>query len=285
MASPQGQPSFDLQLQVSWGSFSILDLNVSFDADATVDDMVTAIRLYASRDAAEAGEQIEELAQYLKDNASKIIDRLELGVEPSAVNLVMQVERNAAGHKAWSFILMGVDKLQFQAILWLSDTEDIFATLHESLYSPQIEDWLDLATKKDNFSAISAQSLRYLLKLRESGSQQATRPFDEINDDPAHCPACGAKTQEEAGVPEHLPHACQNCRQRTTDSSGKKVHYYNTQMSGGMQALYDETNDFYLNDVGGFNEISFIDGKPFEVVENRFGGLYLHRYILTLDCC
>jgi len=272
VASPQGQPSFDLQLQVSWGSFSILDLNVSFDADATVDDMVTAIRLYASRDAAEAGEQIEELAQYLKDNASKIIDRLELGVEPSAVNLVMQVERNAAGHKAWSFILMGVDKLQFQAILWLSDTEDIFATLHESLYSPQIEDWLDLATKKDNFSAISAQSLRYLLKLRESGSQQATRPFDEINDDPAHCPACGAKTQEEAGVPEHLPHACQNCRQRTTDSSGKKVHYYNTQMSGGMQALYDETNDFYLNDVGGFNEISFIDGKPFEVVENRFGG-------------
>jgi len=167
---------------------------------------------------------------------------------------------------------MGVDKLQFQAILWFSDTEDIFATLHESLYSPQIEDWLDLATKKDNFSAISAQSLRYLLKLRESGSQQATRPFDEINDDPAHCPACGAKTQEEAGVPEHLPHACQNCRQRTTDSSGKKVHYYNTQMSGGMQALYDETNDFYLNDVGGFNEISFIDGKSFEVVENRFGG-------------
>jgi len=192
--------------------------------------------------------------------------------DDGSMAVVMQVERNAAGHKAWSFILMGVDKLQFQAILWFSDTEDIFATLHESLYSPQIEDWLDLATKKDNFSAISAQSLRYLLKLRESGSQQATRPFDEINDDPAHCPACGAKTQEEAGVPEHLPHACQNCRQRTTDSSGKKVHYYNTQMSGGMQALYDETNDFYLNDVGGFNEISFIDGKSFEVVENRFGG-------------
>jgi len=57
-----GQPSFDLQLQAFWGAYSILDLNVSFDADATVDEMASAIRLYAAKDAVEAGEQLEELA-------------------------------------------------------------------------------------------------------------------------------------------------------------------------------------------------------------------------------
>lgn len=211
--------------------------------------------------------------KHVKENLAEIVDLLKLDVELSDLHVMMQVDRSAAGHKAWSFILAGVPDLQHQAVIWLADTGDYFVTVREGLYSVGIEDWLALATAKQDFTATASRSVNYLLALRSrDDSHREMRPFDEIDNDPEHCPVCGKETIKITGIPDHLTHACRECAQRTTDESGVKVRYSNTNMGGDLRVTYEDSGDFYLDEVGSFCQICYIDGSPFEVIENEFGG-------------
>ena len=80
------------------------------------------------------------------------------------------------------------------------------------------------------------------------------------------CPNCGNERSFTQRYPKSL---CFDCYSLTTDLKGKRVEFFNSEMSGGCQAYYVGTGqkEKYKS------ETCYIDGIEYFAEEARFGGI------------
>ena len=81
-----------------------------------------------------------------------------------------------------------------------------------------------------------------------------------------NCPICANEVSINTRYPKYV---CTNCAELATDKAGRKLQFFNYSLSGGFQAIYDDTNAIYDSNVCFINQIEcWAD-------EARFGGIVI----------
>lgn len=80
------------------------------------------------------------------------------------------------------------------------------------------------------------------------------------------CPICATLVPHWERYPRAV---CTNCYQKASDSQGRKLEFYNIDMSGGFRAVITETKEEYPS------HICFIDSVQCWADEARFGGIVI----------
>jgi hypothetical protein len=219
----------------------------------------------------------KEAEQYIKNNLDKVINFYSLDADLNNLQILMQIERSSAEHKAWSFTILDIEVPQ--AIFWVSDTGDFFATNSKfSEYSVQIENWLEIAAKNNDFFSTAEQSRSFLTQKQSAESADKDSALNSNKSTTlvsGKCTVCGIDISQDAYSPRYPMHACQNCAKRAGDHEGRKVTYSNTHISGGLIATYEDNGIPYIKGDGTYNEACYIDGIPFKAQEAYMGGVVL----------
>lgn len=129
-------------------------------------------------------------------------------------------------------------------------------------------EYLLIGLRRSSISGASGRAVLtrndHLLRPPEPGCRY-TRP----------CPRCGRP----AVLTERYPRAvCDHCRERVTDSAGRRVTGFNTSMGGGRIAYYTDTLDQPVSEE--CVEVSrtgrcLVDGHAAVMEEARFGGIVI----------
>ena len=82
----------------------------------------------------------------------------------------------------------------------------------------------------------------------------------------AVCPICGAEVQFNERYPKAV---CGQCMKLITDAAGRRVAFYNIDMSGGLTGQYPDTRQVYASD------ICYITGRPCRAQEAHMGGIVI----------
>lgn len=80
------------------------------------------------------------------------------------------------------------------------------------------------------------------------------------------CPVCSTPTPHQERYPLSV---YSNCFNRASDRTGKKLKFFNINMSGGYQAIVEETGERYQSHTCYINEIEC------HADEARFGGIVI----------
>ena len=78
------------------------------------------------------------------------------------------------------------------------------------------------------------------------------------------CPVCGVFLPSNARYPDYI---CQSCASHLTDANGRKVEFFNIDMSGGCQGVFADTGEPYLS------SLCFAGAMQCWADEARFGGI------------
>src|SRR5437764_852330 len=86
--------------------------------------------------------------------------------------------------------------------------------------------------------------------------------------DEHHCPICGKKLPLQPQYPNWI---CSFCEDRATDAAGRRLEFYNVDLSGGFKAVYADTKEEYPS------HVCFIDGIKCIADEHRMGGVVVQK--------
>ncbi len=78
------------------------------------------------------------------------------------------------------------------------------------------------------------------------------------------CPICSAQVKHWERYPNQV---CERCQSRTSDAYGRRLKFFNTVLSGGLEACYLDTGAEYNR------QMCYIDGRKCFAGEHRFGGI------------
>ena len=88
--------------------------------------------------------------------------------------------------------------------------------------------------------------------------------MSKINTHP--CPICSKPTPHQERYPLSV---CSNCFNKASDRTSRKLSFFNTDMSGGYEAIVKETGEKYQS------HTCYIDEVECYADEARFGGIVI----------
>ena len=83
------------------------------------------------------------------------------------------------------------------------------------------------------------------------------------------CPVCGTELSYSDRYPNYV---CGFCVDKATDENGRALKFFNTDMGGGFEAIYADTNQRRMS------HICFIEGKKCYADEARMGGIVVEIF-------
>jgi ADP-ribosyl-[dinitrogen reductase] hydrolase len=85
-----------------------------------------------------------------------------------------------------------------------------------------------------------------------------------------NCPICGTDLRVESRYPKYL---CHDCANKATDVDGRKLDFFNLNISGSYGAVYCDTNEDYLS------HDCYVEGVKCRADEARFGGIVIEKNV------
>jgi hypothetical protein len=152
--------------------------------------------------------------------------------------------------------------------------------------SVPIEDWIHQAIQRNDFEAVSRQSLSYVAPPQRSCGLTA-QPWPETGSIPAqryarapeptlsehqYCPICNAAVAPNARYPKLV---CQNCYQRATSPEGRGLDFRNGSLGSGFKATYIDNENLYVDEQGAYQSLCYIDGMTCKAEVSYFGGIVI----------
>ena len=80
------------------------------------------------------------------------------------------------------------------------------------------------------------------------------------------CPLCGSAVAENPRYPAYV---CERCVDKASSATGRRVRYYNIDMSGGCEGQYEDDGSPYPS------SRCWIDNTECRAEEARFGGIVI----------
>ena len=90
----------------------------------------------------------------------------------------------------------------------------------------------------------------------------------EKNTKQHNCPICNKGLDFVARYPNYI---CFDCSDKATDINGRKLKFYNLDISGGFDASFKDNNEKYDS------HICYVNGIKCYADEARFGGIVIER--------
>jgi hypothetical protein len=81
-----------------------------------------------------------------------------------------------------------------------------------------------------------------------------------------NCPICKIALTP---APRYPTYVCSTCASKATDKDGRLLEFFNSDLSGGYEARYSDTQEPYTS------HTCFIDGIECFADEARFGGIVI----------
>ncbi len=80
------------------------------------------------------------------------------------------------------------------------------------------------------------------------------------------CPICAAEVNHWERYPNQV---CDRCQSKTSDAYGRRLKFSNTDLSGGLRAVYLDSGEEYQR------QLCYIDSRKCFANEHRFRGIVI----------
>lgn len=81
-----------------------------------------------------------------------------------------------------------------------------------------------------------------------------------------YCPICSIQVDNS---PRYLNYICEKCCQKATDKNGRRLNFFNIDLSGGFKAVYIDNGEEL------HSHICFIEAIKCHADEAKFGGIVI----------